>query len=486
MKTLEPADVSIPAGPLPHEGFEFVDLHVVGAALVGPLAAISLWLLPLGLQPRVQTALAIILFQIIYWVAEPVDHAITALIGCYLFWALGVVKFSVAFSGFASTTPWFIFGGALIAEAVTKTGLAKQLAYKVLSATGTSYFRLLFGITTLSFIVTFLVPSGTARLTILASMLIGIVAVEDAGTSSNFAKGLFLVLAVTCNLFDKMILVGASSILAHGIIKEQTGLEVPWSQWLFAFLPAGVISIVACALTARWLYPARMTAPKGEQYIKQVLQKMGPMTAEQKKLLSILGVAIFLWATDALHHIDPTVICLGAGLFLALPKLGVLDTKSIKQVNFLIIIFAAGAMSMATVLAETKALAAVNRVLAEQIAPLISNGVIGSITLYWGGILYHFVFPNNQSLLSTSLPLLLDVTKQLGYNPVALGLIWQFAAGGTLFAYQSPVLLLGQSYGHFSGWDLLKLGTALMIIQGLLLMILVPFYWPLIGLGWFK
>lgn len=35
------------------------------------------------------------------WIAEPIPHALTGLIGCYLFWVLKVVKFEVAFSGFA-------------------------------------------------------------------------------------------------------------------------------------------------------------------------------------------------------------------------------------------------------------------------------------------------------------------------------------------------------------------------------------------------
>ena len=57
-----------------------------------------------------QKTFAIIAFMIIYWLAEPIDHGLTALIGCYLFWALNVVKFSVAFSGFVNATVWFLFG----------------------------------------------------------------------------------------------------------------------------------------------------------------------------------------------------------------------------------------------------------------------------------------------------------------------------------------------------------------------------------------
>jgi solute carrier family 13 (sodium-dependent dicarboxylate transporter), member 2/3/5 len=475
------------APPIAHTQHEAFEIPVVSGMVLGPLLASVIWLLPMGIDPTVQKAYAIVTFMIVYWIAQPIEHAVTALIGCYLFWALGVVKFPVAFKGFATTSPWFVFGGALIAEAVSSTGLAKRLGYRVLHIVGTSYSRLLLGVTTLSFLITYLIPSGTARITIIASILIGVVVVSNSNKRSNVAKGLFLAVTNTCGLFDKMILAGAGSILTHGIIKEQTGIEVLWSQWFFAFLPVGLLSIPACWLTVLWLYPGEKAAlPEGEEYLRNALKEMGPLSAEEKKVLAVIGGAIALWMTDFLHHLNPTVIGLGAGLFLALPGVGVLNTKAIKKINFLPVAFAAGAISLASVLAQTKALDVLNLVLMEHITPFLSNAFLSSITLYWGGFLYHFVFPNNQSLLGTSLPLLLRMTHGTGYNPVALALIWGFAGGATIFPFQSTVLVIGYSYGYFHTWDLLKVGAALAIVESIFLIAAVTLYWPLIGLTWIK
>jgi di/tricarboxylate transporter len=68
--------------------------------LLGPLAAAFIWLIPIGLEPVQQKALAITAFMIVYWIAEPIDHGLTALIGIYLFWALQVVKFPGRFQRF--------------------------------------------------------------------------------------------------------------------------------------------------------------------------------------------------------------------------------------------------------------------------------------------------------------------------------------------------------------------------------------------------
>src|SRR5690242_19298323 len=72
------------------------------------LVPITFWFLPLHLEPKAQHAMAISLFMILGWATEVMDHGLTGLIGCYLFWALNIVTFDVAFSGFASDTPWFL------------------------------------------------------------------------------------------------------------------------------------------------------------------------------------------------------------------------------------------------------------------------------------------------------------------------------------------------------------------------------------------
>src|SRR6516164_2441187 len=57
--------------------------------LLGPLVALLIWLAPISPDPKVHHALAITAFMVLYWVFEPIELGLTALIGCFLFWALG-------------------------------------------------------------------------------------------------------------------------------------------------------------------------------------------------------------------------------------------------------------------------------------------------------------------------------------------------------------------------------------------------------------
>jgi hypothetical protein len=57
---------------------------------------------------------------------------------------------------------------------------------------------------------------------------------------------------------------------------------------------------------------------------------------------------------------------------------------------------------------------------------------------------YHFLLASEISMLGTSMPLVMEFAKSHDMNPLLLGMIWTFAAGGKLFAYQSGVLIVGR------------------------------------------
>lgn len=81
-------------------------------------------------------------------------------------------------------------------------------------------------------------------------------------------------------------------------------------------------------------------------------------------------------------------------------------------------------------------------------------------------------------------PIIINFATTHGYNVVAFALAWSLAATGKIFVYQSSVLVLGYGYGYFEAKDLIKVGLILTIVEGIVMALLVPFYWPLIGLTW--
>jgi solute carrier family 13 (sodium-dependent dicarboxylate transporter), member 2/3/5 len=458
--------------------------HMSGLVL-GLLAAVAIWFSPLAVDAHAKHALAITALMVIFWMFEPVDHGITALLGCYLFWAFGVAKFSVAFAGFADNTPWFLFGALIMGEAASSSGLATRIGYIFMGLVGTSYARLLISIILLVLVLNFFVPSGMAQLAILAPIVMGVVAAFGLDKKSNVGRGMFLTLTYTCGLFNKMILAGGATVLTRGIVEKLTGHSIPYGLYVLAYLPAILITVFATWLIVVWLYPPEKShLPADSAYLQHRKLAFQPWTKAEKKTMLVLMVAVALWVTDFWNKIDPAVVALGAGLVLTLPGIGVVSGKQVRQTNFLLIIFMGGALSMGVVLVHTNALDVITGSAMSWMTPLLGNSFQSSSTLYWGGFLYHFALGSELSMLSTALPVLIHYAQGHGFNPTAFAMTWAFASGGKLFVYQSAVLIQGFAYGFFDGKDMFKVGLALTVVEGLLLWFLVPVYWPLIGLSW--
>ena len=448
------------------------------------LAAIGFRLLPLGIDPRAHTALAIGAFMIACWMTQVLDLGIAGILGCFLFWMLGVARFETAFSGFAASTPWFLFGAICFGLMGSKSGLARRLAYLVMRRIGHSYPRLLLGLIVSNFLLTAVVPSGIARVVIMAAIAMGLVDAFGLGKGSNLGRGMFIILVYQATIFDKMVIAGAASITARGAIEKFGEVPVLWSQWALAYLPCDIIVMIVAWRLALWLYPPELASlPGGADYLRRESRAMGPWSNAEIRAALLMSLAVGLWLTDFLHHIPAPMIGLGVGLVAILPRIGVLDTEDIRQINYLPIFFVAAAVSLSNVLAQSQALDVVTSVLFTGIRPFIGTSWSSTLVLYWAAFLYHIVIGNEIAMLATSLPPLMTYAKQHAIDPLALGMLWSFGAGPKIFLYESAVLVVGYSYGYFDHKDLLKIGALLSLVTAVILAVLVPFYWPLIGIG---
>jgi solute carrier family 13 (sodium-dependent dicarboxylate transporter), member 2/3/5 len=457
------------------------NLVVLALLAVG---CIGFRLLPLGIEERAHSALAIGMFMIAMWMTQVLDHGVAGILGCFLFWMFGVARFETAFSGFADTSAWFLFGAICFGLMGSKSGLARRLAYVVMGSIGHSYPRLLLGLIVSNFLLTAMVPSGIARVVIMAAIAMGLVEAFGVGKRSNIARGMFIILVYQATIFDKMLIAGAASITARGAIEKFGQVDVLWSQWFLAYLPCDFLVMIIAWRLALWLYPPEtVSLPGGEGFLKAARQQMGPWSALEIKAAVLMLVAIGLWMTDFLHHIPAPMIGLGIGLVAILPRIGVLDTKDVRTINFLPIFFVAAAVSLSAVLVQTKALDVITGALFEWMKPHITGTWVSTQVLYWSAFVYHILIGNEIAMLSTSLPILMTFAREHGINPLTLGMIWTFGAGPKVFIYESAVLVVGYSYGYFTNRDMLKVGALLSIVTAVILLLLVPLYWPLIGIG---
>jgi len=389
--------------------------------LMAVVVPIVLWFAPLPLARPAHQAIAIAASLIIGWITEALDPSLIGLIGCFLFWALGIVSFQTAFSGFVDTTTWFLLGAILLGTMASKSGLARRLA--------------------------------------------------------------FIIITYTASIFDKAIIAGATSVTARGLIEKFGGVQVLWSQWVLAYLPCDLITIFAAWRLTLWLFPPeKPSLPGGSAFLREELRRLGPWSTIEKKSMVLMLLAIAFWSTDRFHPISAPMVALGIGLIAVLPVVGVLDIDDVRRLNLLPMFFVAAGISMSEVLVKTEAVDILTKVIFSWLDPFVTNVFSSTMALYWTAFIYHIFSGQEVAMLSLSLPPLMQFATLHHLDPLRVGMIWTFAIGGKIFIYQAAVLIVGYSYGFFEGWDLFRIGLSLTVVQAIILIVLVPFYWPLIGL----
>jgi di/tricarboxylate transporter len=447
----------------------------VGAAL---LVALALRLGLTSLAPHIRNTLSISALVLVLWIGQPIPHAVTGLIGCYLFWSVAGIPFSTAFGGFSNATSWFVLAAGLFGVMATRSGLAHRLAHAILSRAGTSYNRLLLSIILTSFALNLLVPSGIARVIILGGIALGVAQTMGWGKDSVSGRGLFVTLTVAASLFDKMMITGGSSIVAQGYIEKIGQSRVFWSQWLAAHIPTILLSIPACWIAAIWLFPNKQAVARQPGVGGPA---PGPWSPAERRCAAFLALAVLLWTTDFLHHIHPAMVALGIGLAAMLPGIGVLRPKELKEFDFMPFLFTASALSLGMGLMESGALDTLTREFGSW--KLLEAGFVPSaLVLYWTGVAYHILVPSDPTTLATSMPALMNLALARNWSPVATGLTWTLSLVGKIFVYQSGVSIAGYSFGYFRPRDFVKMGLCLIFIEFAILILLLIWYWPFIGL----
>jgi solute carrier family 13 (sodium-dependent dicarboxylate transporter), member 2/3/5 len=443
---------------------------------------IAVMLAPVELPDNTRAALAIAAFMIIAWATEVMEYTAAGLIGLLLFWFFKAAEPEVIFRGFVDPAVWYYFGAVLLGTIAMKSGLTQGIGNFVVSRVGLTYSRLLLGLIVIDFLLTFIVPPGTARVVIMAPLCITVIDLFGAGRGSNIGRGVFLLVTYASATFDKMIIAGTGAITARGFIERVGEVDVNYSFWLLAFLPCSILTIFAGWRLTLWLFPPEVESLEGRrEEILARFRTQKPITPESMKSAALVTLALGLWLTDSFHDIPAAMIAFGVGLLALLPFIDVLNIDDLRKANILPFFFVGAALGMSEVLRETGGLQLLTNAMMAEVEPYLQDRTLAVPFLYWTAFVYHFFTASEIPMLATSLPVLMEYAKTHMLDPLWVGMVWSFSAGGKLFAYQSAPLVVGYSYGYFRHTDLIKLGGLITILEFFALAFCVAFWWPLFG-----
>lgn len=441
------------------------------------------WWLPTEVEPRAQRALAVAVSAILLWTTHLIHPAWTGVLAVAFLFATGLTDVETLGAGLRGETVWFLGFAMILGLMATRSGLAERVAFMIAARAGHSYAALLLGFIAIDLVLTFFVPSGIARVTILAAIVLGLIDAAGLRGDASPARGLMLAVTYSGGLFDKMILAGATAILASGLIERLTGQRLTYASWITAFGPALALSVGVCWSCTLWLYPDRARELDHQAgYFRERLGHLGEWTPVQKRTAVLLPLAVLLWMTDALHHVRPVVVAGAVSILGVLPGIGILRVRDLRHLRYSVLVFTAAGLSLTAILMETGGLALLTSALTEWMKGLVSGPLSAAVVMYWSAFLYHLFLGAESSLISATMPAILQFARDQHLPVVPIGLIWTFAASGKVFAYQSAVLMVGFATGVFTARDLARFGLVMTVVESVVLLLIVGVYWPLVGL----
>ena len=476
--------------------------------LVGAVLALILVLAlptPAGLPLAGQTMLAILAFAVIVWMTEALEYSasavvIAALMVFLLAYAPSVAKpdgpdmgtgaaLNLALSGFANSAVALVAAACFIASAMTATGLDRRIALTVLSKVGAKTHHIVIGAMVVGFLLSFIVPSTTARVACLVPIMMGFILAFKVDKRSRFAGLLVIAAAQTASVWNIGIKTAAAqNLVAIGFIEKQFQATITWMEWFIAGAPfSALMSVAVYFIMTRMMKPEMKEIEGGQATIRKQLDAIGKTTAREWKLLVIVVVLLGFWATEkVLHDFDTSSTTIAAIALMLLPRLGVMDWKESQQ-GFpwgTVVLFAVG-ISVGSALLRTNAAGWLASLIVQNLGLQHASAFVILMLLSLFLIVIHLGFASATALASTMIPIIMSVLLAVqtpGINLIGMTMLLQFVVSfGFILPVNAPQNMIAYGTGTFDARDFIRTGFVITLVATALLVVFALTYWPWMG-----
>lgn len=475
--------------------------------IIGALILLGIVLMPTpeGLPIAGQRMLAILVFSVIVWMTDTISYPASAAVIMALMafligtspnvadakTVIGTTKaLTMALDGFSNTALALVGGALFIAAAMMQTGLDKRIALVVLSKIGAKTNRVLIGVILVGFILSFFVPSTTARVSCMVPIVMGIIGAFGVDFKSKFAGMMMIAVAQADSIWNVGIKTAAAqNMIALGFIEKQLGIYISWLDWFIAAVPFAVFMSVALYYVLMKLMPPETDEiAGGKEAVAKALIELGPMKTNEKKLMIVSVILLFLWATEKIvHPFDTSSTTIAAIAIMLLPGIGIMTWKEAQaKIPWgTLLLFGVG-ISLGSALLSTKAATWLAKIIVSTFGLQTMPILIVLAVLAAFLIIIHLGFASATALAAAMIPIIISMLQGVqtpGINVVGMTMILQYVVSfGFILPVNAPQNMVAYGTDTFEVKDFIKTGIPLTIIAYALILILGATYWKWLGL----
>ena len=257
---------------------------------------------PAGVTAQAWSLLAVFVGTIVGIITNPLPLGAVAMIGLTVSMTTGLLPFSAAFSAFSSEIPWLIALAFFLARGFIKTGLGNRIAYKIVSLFGKSTLGLTYSLVFSEALLAPAIPSLAARaggifLPLAKALCVACGSTPEDGTEKKMGAYVMTTVFQTSTISSGMFITAmAANPLSVNLAASITGITITWAQWAIGAALPGLICLIATPLILYVLYPPEVKdSPEAPTKAKEELEKLGPMTGDEKIMAAALSLTVGLW-----------------------------------------------------------------------------------------------------------------------------------------------------------------------------------------------
>jgi sodium-dependent dicarboxylate transporter 2/3/5 len=465
--------------------------------LLGPLLFFLIQFSPLTLvSENGDAVIAVATWMVIWWITESVNIAVTALLPLILFPLLKVMPIAEVGANYGSPIIFLFFGGFILALALEKVNLHKRIALNIIKLTGITPNKVVLGFMIATAFMSMWI-SNTASTVVMLPIAISVIKLiiddKDGFTKGdqNFALSIMLGIAFAANAGGIATVIGTppNSVLI-GLLENQYNIQISFLTWMSFGLPFSIVMIFAVYLVlVKLMFPCKdIVFTSSVHLISEEIEKLGKISKEEKRVLTIFAVTVFLWITRTIINsifpdlkLSDTIISLfGAVSLFAIPmnfKKGIfiLEWNDTQKLAWGILLLFGGGLALAKGMASSGLVALITTTISEG-----NFNILLTVSLLIVLMLFMTELMSNVALVAVLAPVVAGIA--IGLNIPILNLLIPVTMASSC-AFMLPMATPPNAIVFASGYvkvnEMVKAGVILNVIAVVLLILYYQFVIPI-------
>lgn len=455
----------------------------------GPLIALALFvLLPhdfigqsgtrVSLGFDVRSVIAVTVWMAIWWLAEVIPLAVTALLPVTVLPLLGVTSFKAAAEAYAHPLIFLFLSGFLLSTALQKWGVHERFALSLLRRVGRKPVNIVAGfMVATAFLSMWL--SNTATAIMMLPIALSVIAGE--GNEPEFATCLLLAIAYSASIGGMTTLIGSPpNLYVASYFSEVRGIDVGFLEWMAVGVPCAVLMLMcACFYLTRIRYKLLTRSRATDHTLTGPGLAWRSLDRGSRITLGVFAAVVSAWilrpfiaelvifgTTPLAHLSDAGIALLGACALFVIPvdferRRFVLDWPDTHDLPWGTLILFGGGLSLAAAINVT----GTDKILGEWIAQMpplapffIATGIVATVVLLTE-------LTSNIATTATLVPVLAAAAPLLGIDPdVVIVMVALAASCAFMLPVATPPNAVVFGSGRVSAYAMARAGIVMNLL----------------------